>query len=108
MLGELDARDLAAVHLVGPVRQAKGADGAETGGTGWTADGLWHRSHASAGCGIVRNGDFAWYYGDESACTYDTGDLPAGDYIVSLRYITGTGSDNGNWIDAIQLIEDCN
>ncbi len=47
---------------------------AEAPGAAWTTGGLWHRVHSTSTCATVRNGDYAWYYGDDATCSYDVGD----------------------------------
>ena len=49
------------------------SDSVESGGGGWTASGLWHRSTLRA-----NSPSTAWYYGVESTRTYDTSAANAG------------------------------
>lgn len=54
------------------------ADG-ETGVAGWTASGLWHLTDtATSVCARAYGGTAAWWYGQESTCTYDTGTTNSG------------------------------
>lgn len=54
------------------------ADG-EAGVAGWTASGLWHLTDiATSSCARAYGGTAAWWYGQESTCSYDTGTTNSG------------------------------
>ena len=68
------------------------SDDFETGGPGWTADGLWHlvsNSNCSPGFNSPVS---AFYYGQDDGCTYETFGINAGNLLSPL--ITGVGSNS--------------
>ncbi|MCX6356519.1 MAG: S8 family serine peptidase [Candidatus Aureabacteria bacterium] len=64
-------------------------DAVEGGDNGWSPGGLWHRSTYRSSSGVT-----AWYYGQEGAWTYDTGDRTAGT-------LTSPEIDLGDYNDAM-------
>ncbi len=53
------------------------SDGFETDTGLWTPDpgSLWHRESTASPCGRAHGGQWAWYFGQDSTCTYDNGQV---------------------------------
>jgi PGF-pre-PGF domain-containing protein len=48
-------------------------DDMESGARDWIADGFWHLVNESDNCKNSHSGNYSWYYGDSSGCTYSSG-----------------------------------
>ena len=74
-------------------------DDVESGTSGWTATGLWHRTTRRAA-----SGQYSWWFGQESTGTYNTGARVSGSLTSPAIDLSGVTSAVVEW-DQVFLIE---